>query len=145
MTLNEEERGTIVIYRFQRAKETLVEAKGNIEMGFWHAAANRLYYACYYAVSALLINNGYTARTHNGVFSLFGQYFVTTEIISKEQNKLYRNLFNLRQGGDYQDWVIIEENDIIPLLEPTEKFIVEIEKLIGKRIEIHKLQQDERN
>ncbi|MCL2132233.1 MAG: HEPN domain-containing protein [Lentimicrobiaceae bacterium] len=132
MTLNKEERDSIVMYRFQRAKETLTEAKGNIEMEFWHAAANRLYYACYYAVSALLINNGYTARTHNGAFSLFGRYFVTTGFISKEQNKLYRNLFNLRQGGDYEDWINIEENDVIPLLEPAEQFITEIEKLINK-------------
>jgi uncharacterized protein (UPF0332 family) len=135
MTLNKEERDTIVMYRFQRAKETLAEAMGNIEMGFWHATANRLYYACYYAVSALLIKNGYTiARTHNGVFSLFGRHFVATGIISKEQNRLYRNLFNLRQGGDYSDWFDVTEEDVTPLLEPAEKFIETIENLINNNI-----------
>ena len=130
MTLSKEERDTIVIYRLQRANETLEEAKGNMEMGYWHVTANRLYYACFYAVSALLVKNGHTARTHNGVFSLFGQHFVLTEIISKEQNRLYRNLFNLRQGGDYGDYIVIEEEDIIPLIQPAENFIAEIEKLI---------------
>ena len=131
MTLSKEERDTIVMYRLQRAKETLAEAKGNVKMEFWHAAANRLYYACFYAVSALLIRNGYGARSHNGVFSLFGRYFVVTGMVSKEQNKLYRNLFNLRQGGDYSDWVIVEEKDIVPLLEPAEYFITDIENLIN--------------
>ena len=135
MILNREERDTIVIYRLKRAHETLAEAKGNIEMGFWHAAANRLYYACYYAVNALLIKNGYTARTHNGVFRLFGRYYVATGIISKEKNKLYRNLFNLRQAGDYEDWFDIDEKDIKPLLEPSKKFITEIENLINEDAE----------
>ena len=134
MTLKNEERDAIVMYRLQRAKETLTEAIGNAEMSFWHSAANRLYYACYYAVSGLLIKNGFIARTHGGVFSLLGLHFVTTGIISKEQNKLYRNLLNLRQGGDYDDWFNIEEGDILPLIEPTEKFIAEIEILINKDI-----------
>ena len=132
MTLNKGERDAIVAYRLQRAHDTFTEAKGNAEMKFWHSAANRLYYACYYAVLGLLIRFGYTARTHGGVFSLFGMHFVTTGIISKEQNKLYRKLFDLRQSGDYDDWFIVEEEDIIPMLEPTEKFIAEIENLINK-------------
>ena len=40
----------------------------------------------------------------------------------------------MRQRGDYEDWVIIEENDITPLIEPSEKFIVEIERIINKQI-----------
>jgi len=132
MTLSKEDREAIVAYRIQRAHETFAEVKGNVEMKYWHAVANRLYYACYYAVLALLIKQGYSAKTHSGVFTLFGLYFVTTGIISKEQNKLYRNLFDLRQGGDYDDWFYIDENDIFPLVEPAEKFIAEIEKLINQ-------------
>jgi uncharacterized protein (UPF0332 family) len=54
MTIDEENRSIIVNYRLQRSKETLLETKKNVEMGFWHTGANRLYYACYYAVTALL-------------------------------------------------------------------------------------------
>jgi len=128
MTLGKEERDSIVSFRLQRAHET----KGNIEMQYWHAAANRLYYACYYAVLGLLIKNGFTSRTHSGVFGLFGMHFVTTGIISKEQNKFFRKLFDLRQIGDYDDWFYLDETDIKPLLEPAEEFIEEIENLINK-------------
>ena len=69
-------------------------------------------------------------RTHAGVLRLVGQHFVTTEIISVEQNKLFRKLFELRQEGDYDDWITIEEDDILPLVEPAQNFISEIEKLI---------------
>jgi len=43
-----------------------------------------------------------------------------------------RKVFELRQKGDYGDWVIIDEQIIKPLIEPAEKFITEIEKLINQ-------------
>ena len=132
MTLYKEEKDAIVAHRLRKAQETFAEVKGIVKMEYWHSAANRLYYACYYAVSGLLIKNGYTARTHGGVLGLFGMHFVATGIISKEQNKLYRKLFDLRQSSDYDDWFVIEENDIISLLEPAKRFIAEIEKLINE-------------
>ena len=130
MTLNKDERDAIVAHRLQKAHDTLTEVRGIIEMKFWNSAVNRLYYACYYAVLALLVKNGHTPHTHGGAFGLFGMHFVKQGIISKEQNKLYRNLFNLRQAGDYEDWFEISEEDIKPLLEPAEQFIATIENLI---------------
>ena len=130
MKLSNENRNDIVKYRLQRANETFVEAKGNFEMGFWHTVANRLYYACYYAVTALLIKNGYSSKSHNGVLSLLGKHFVLEGIVSKEQNDLYRKFLELRQDGDYDDWIIIKEQDVAPLIEPAQKFIEEMERLI---------------
>ena len=132
MTLSEENRKYIVNHRLQKAHDTLKEAKGNIDMGFWHTAAKRLYYACYYVVTALLIKNGFTVRTHNGVFTLLGKHFVLEGIVSNEQNKLYGKLLELRQDGDYDDWKVISEYDVKPLIEPAQKFIAEIEGLINK-------------
>ena len=130
MSLTEEERDIIVEHRLRRADETLVETKDLIRLNHWYGATNRLYYACYYAVTALLIKHGHIARTHSGVIGLLGKYFVTTGIIDKELNRLYQKLFDLRQGGDYSDWININEQDIKPLLNPAEKFIAEIKNLI---------------
>ena len=52
------------------------EAIGSIENGYVETAANRLYYAAYYAVSALLISYKYEASTHNGVIQMFGKVFL---------------------------------------------------------------------
>ena len=132
MTLDKENRDNIVKHRLQKAHNTFAEVKGIVNMKYWHSAANRLYYACYYAVSALLINNGYETHTHGGVFRLLGKHFVVTGIISNEHNKLYRKLFELRQKGDYDDWITIEAEDVLPRLQPAQKFIEEIEKLISQ-------------
>ena len=132
MSLIEEERSIIVTYRLERANETLTEAKDMIRLNHWYGAANRLYYACFYAACALLIKSGYTARTHAGVFSLLGEHFVLSGLISKDQNKFYRRVLELRQTGDYDDFIEVTEDEVLSLIQPAEKFIAEIEKLINE-------------
>jgi uncharacterized protein (UPF0332 family) len=53
MTLQKKDKNTLVSFRLQRANETMTEVKGTMQLGYWRVAANRLYYACYYATSAL--------------------------------------------------------------------------------------------
>ena len=131
MTLNKNERDAVVKYRLERANKTLTEAISNIENCCWPAAVNRLYYACFYAACALLIKNGYTTRTHRGVFSLLGEHYVSVGLISKDQNKFYRRILELRQTGDYDDFIEFTGNEILPLVEPAEHFIETIENLIN--------------
>jgi len=131
MKLNKKERDAVVKYRLERANKTLAEAVSNIENNCWHAAANRLYYACFYAVCALLINNGHPTRTHQGVFSMLGEHFVSLGLISIEQNKFYRRVLELRQTGDYDDFIEFTESELLPLLEPAQQFIKTIENLIN--------------
>ena len=132
MKLSEEERKTIVKYRLERAKNTLSDVHFAIQNNRWNIAANRLYYSCFYAAIALLINDEHVTRTHNGVKTLLGQHYVKNGIITKELSQAYQKMFDLRQTGDYDDMVIITENDVMPLVEPAEKFIAEIENLINK-------------
>lgn len=130
MNLSGEERYAVVIYRIQKANSALKEAEGNLQMDFWTVVANRLYYACYYAVSALLIKNSFMAQTHAGVIRLFGLHFVTTGLVDKKYSKLYGKLFELRQTGDYDDVYLIEKKDVDFLIEPVKEFLVEIERLL---------------
>jgi len=130
MKLQQEDRNALVTIRLQRAKETMEELNGIIQLRYWRIAANRLYYACYYAVSALLIKNNLSAHTHAGVINQFGLHFVAKGFVTKEQGKFFKELFNLRQSGDYDDWNVIEEQDILPLVEPAQKLIADIENLI---------------
>ncbi len=49
------EEQVLVQYRLERAREALDEAKLLFEAGHLHTYVNRLYYACFYAMSALLL------------------------------------------------------------------------------------------
>jgi len=130
MGLTDDERKAIVLLRLDNAKQTLEDAKIIVDNKLWKAAANRLYYACFYAANALMVKFGLQAKTHAGIIRLLGLNFISQNLIDSELGDVYYKLFTLRQKGDYDDWIVVKESDIIPLIEPAEKFISEIEKLI---------------
>ena len=79
--MNQHERDELVNYRIAKAKTTLEEVKLHIENELWNTAINRLYYACYYAVIALLLDKGIQPKSHTGVRQMFGLHFIKTGII----------------------------------------------------------------
>ena len=93
--LTDSDRLEIVKYRLEKAYRTYHEAKGAINSGFGETAANRLYYAAYYAVSALLISYKYEVSTHNGVIQMFGKAFLKNNIIDKKYGRTFNQLFSL--------------------------------------------------
>lgn len=54
----------LINYRIERAYATLQTAKRLAELGDWNSVANRLYYASFYAVLALLAKNDMDTYTH---------------------------------------------------------------------------------
>ena len=133
MSLAESEREDIVKFNLDKANEILAEIPVHIENKFYRTAANRLYYACFYAVTALLINDKHEAHTHKGVKRLLGLHYVNENKLDELFAKMYNRLFDLRQKGDYGDWITIKEEKIKPLVEPAKKFIAKIECLINKK------------
>ena len=99
--LSDTDRIEIVKYRIEKAYRTYQEAVGSIKNGYVETAVNRLYYAAYYAVSALLISYKYEVSTHNGVIQMFGKVFLRNNIIDKKYGKIFNQLFSLRLTGDY--------------------------------------------
>jgi len=128
--LTEKEKRDIVNYRLERAKDTMLDVRLSIENNRWHNAANRLYYACFYAAMALLINDGYEAHTHNGVKTLLGLHYVKNGIIDIDLSNAYQKMFNIRQTGDYDDLAILAEQDVVPLVAYAETFIDKVKSLI---------------
>ena len=130
MSLTEEEKKQVVEYRLEKSKKTLSDAQKVLEMEMWVTGANRLYYAAYYVISALLIVNGITAKTHEGIIRMFNMQFVNSGKIDKELGRQYNRLFSMRITGDYGDCFDLQEADVSPLLEPTIRLIKEVSKLI---------------
>ncbi len=129
--MNETERKDLINYRLSRARSTLNEVSVLIDNELWNTAVNRLYYACYYAVIALLLHNRIKAQTHGGVRQMFGLHFIKTGIVDKELGKFYSDIFDKRQTGDYDDFVDYKKEDVIDLIQPANSLIEKIENLIN--------------
>jgi uncharacterized protein (UPF0332 family) len=117
-------------YRIQRALETIHEVEILIDNKFWNTAISRMYYACYYAVGALLIKHGVETSSHKGSRQKFGQLFVKTGKIDKTLAKLYTDLSEKRHRGDYNDFFDYDEETVKRLLPQSKKFIDRIIELL---------------
>jgi len=120
----------LIVYRLFRAKETLEEARLLYKAGHFNAAVNRLYYACFYAVRALLKTKNLSSKKHTGVRSLFVEHFIKTGEIQNEWSRFYAELFESRQEGDYEEFVRFEKEYVMMKMKESEKFIKMISKMI---------------
>lgn len=127
-----EERKTLALYRMTRAEEALEDARILAEAKRWNACVNRLYYACFYAVSALILLDGSSYSRHTGVRGHFNRHYVSTGKIPKDLARVYNDLFERRQEGDYIDFVDFQESQVVPWTSKTYEFIDNIAKLVRK-------------
>ena len=122
----------LVAYRMQRAREALEEARAMQDIGHANACMNRIYYACFYAVTALLGAHGYSSAKHSGVRSLFGRHFVNTGLIARDLGRFYSHLFESRQESDYVDFVRVDPETLPEMIERASQFVDAVSELIGK-------------
>ena len=117
------EEAEYVKLRLQRAYETLREAQSLFDGGFLMGAVNRIYYACFYAVNAMLFSNGLSSSKHSGVRSLFERHWIKTGRFPVQIGKFYRELFERRQEGDYRDTAKFERDEVEAWLGEARSFV----------------------
>jgi len=122
----------LISYRMERARESLDEAKMMLDAGRINAHVNRLYYACFYAISALLLTRDFSTSKHSHLRSLMHREFVKTGIIPKDLAKHFDVLFDSRLEGDYADFIRFKAEDVANWLIQTQEFVRHIEVLISK-------------
>jgi len=122
----------LIKYRIRRSLETIIEAETMIKNRYWNASVNRIYYSCYYAVSGLLLKKSIETNSHKGIRQMFGLHFVHTGLVPKEDGRFFSDLYDRRQTGDYDDFVLYEEEMVVDLFNKAKNFIdriVELTKL----------------
>ena len=124
-------RDEYVVYRLNRAKQSLQVAEKVLQDGFIEDAINRIYYAIYYAVSALVYTKNFHPKTHLGMKALFNKEFVKNNLITDKQAQIYSTIFAKRFEADYEDFFAIESNAVHQHLAEAKKFIFLIEQTIN--------------
>ena len=97
---------------------------------------NRMYYACFYAASALLLYAEIDGvKTHEGVRQMFGKHFILTGKVPKEWGRFYTVIYNNRSEADYEDF----KNFDLTTVEEFYPLVCEFINLIRERIISNKL------
>lgn len=129
-TLDEEARLAIIAYRIEKSASALKEAEILSENQFFDSAVTRLYYACFYMASALLISKNIECGTHAGVKRMFALHFVRTGIIAQTHLSTFSNLMQGRQLSDYEDFSYQDSDSYAVYRQQAEAFIAAIRPLI---------------
>lgn len=131
--MSDSDEQAIIKYRLERARESLLEARLLAEAERWSGCVNRLYYACFYAVSALLRSHGTAPKTHAGVRSEFSHQFVRTNRVATEWSIFYNELSLSRERTDYQDFVTPSGQLVRTWLNQAEQFVDTISAMIDEQ------------
>jgi len=74
----------LIEYRLDEANEARSDAELLLDAGRHRAAANRLYYAAFYAAAAALLSRRLEYSKHSSVIAFFDKEFIRTGILPKE-------------------------------------------------------------
>ncbi|MDP2928376.1 MAG: HEPN domain-containing protein [Candidatus Omnitrophota bacterium] len=124
----------LIRYRREKSKETLEDAYILFRAGRLFSALNRIYYALFYEVMALLLTKDLSSARHTGIRALFNEHFIRTGKVSVESGRFFSRMYDFRQKGDYADFVQFEEAKIKEWLVLAESFINEVDQVIGKEV-----------
>ena len=129
--MNESEaQKTLIGLWLKKAEESLASAELELNAGHANFAVNRLYYACFYAVTALLLQDGKQFARHSAVKSEFIRTYIKSGRVDVKWNKFYQKLFDDRQEGDYIPTATFEAQDVSMCLQQAREFIGLIRGLI---------------
>lgn len=127
-----EEEEALVRHRLERARQTLLQAETLLEHKLLDGVVNRIYYACFYAVLALLYSEGLRSSKHGGVIALFNQHFIKPGRLPVEIGDFYQLMFEKRQTGDYKDFITYDETSLRSWLDQARLFVDKVSATVAK-------------
>ena len=122
----QEKRREIIKYWFEKAQESIDAAQDEMQANRLSFAVNRIYYASFYAVSAVLLKENLEFKKHSGVRAALHRQLVKSGKISKEHGKFYDELFEARQRGDYIELVQFDRQQVENWLNHARIFLRDI-------------------
>ena len=129
----DEKKDSLVSYRLAQAKEAIDDAIFLFEnhRGL-RSVVNRIYYAMFYAVLALLVTEPFQGSKHSGVIGYFNKRFVREGIFPPETGKYLNLAFEARQESDYKEFSELTTENVQELLSHAKAFIEEVRKYLSK-------------
>lgn len=123
----------LALYRLDKAKADLNDAKKTLELEMFDTAANRSYYAIFHAARAVLALDSQDYKKHSGVISNFQKNYIKTGIFDKAMSNTIKSAFDMRTESDYEDFYVVPKDDVIKQVEEAEYFVNKIEEYLVEK------------
>ena len=116
----------------QKAGEKLKSARTLFKDESYDDATSRAYYCCFHAAQAVLLTEGLSANTHQGLLNLFGLHFVKTGKFDNRFGRMLSNLKDDRENGDYEIYSAIDRETAQKAIVEAEEFLKETKRYLAK-------------
>lgn len=120
--------------RIDNANERLSFIPKILEIGDYKTAANRSYYAIFYAMRAVLALDGFDSKKHSGIIAEFRKQYIKTGTFENEMSDIISDLFEVRSSSDYDDFYIISKSKVVEQYEKAKYFVEKVNDYLSDKI-----------
>lgn len=126
--------------QIQLARYRLKQAEESFEEGIYlltgqkspRSIINRVYYGMFYTILALLIFEPYSSSKHSGILSYFNKRFIKEKIFPEDLGRSINKAFELRQRGDYREYIELTYDQVKPFIEEGKEFLQKVKNYLEK-------------
>ncbi len=122
----------LVNARLQQAQDALAEGQLLLQGKFYKGSINRIYYAMFYAVLALLVTRQLGTSKHTGAISLFDREFVKPGIFSKEMSAWLHSVFERRLEADYAELIDVSFEEAQECYRQASEFLAQVRTFLNE-------------
>ena len=128
---SDQARAEVIAFWLGRSDEAIASALAELAAGRCAFAVNRAYYACFYALSAVLLAEGRKYAKHSGVRAALHRDFIRRGRLDSSWGRVYDRVFENRQRGDYQELVVFDAEHANALCEEAIGFVAQMRRLLS--------------
>ncbi len=130
----DEGRKALAKLRIQNANERLSYIPAILDIGDYKTAANRAYYAIFYAMRAVLALDGIDSKKHSGIIAEFRKQYIKTGIFESKMSDIISDLFEVRSSSDYDDFYTISKSRVTEQYEKAKYFVEKVNEYLSNKI-----------
>ena len=123
-------KSEVIKYWMDKAWESMESAKSEFNSGRNTTAVRDLYYACFYALTAVLPNKGQSFKKHTDVKAALHENLIRTGVVDPEWGNFYNRIFDSRHEGDYQPLRTFDAEEVKQYLNEGAGFIAQMQRLL---------------
>jgi hypothetical protein len=130
VTLTPEDKQAVIAYRREKAFKLLDESIVLLENNFLETAVNRTYYAMYHLLNAFALKKDFIFSKHGQLIGWFNREYINTGMIDRSFGKILTRAFDKRMDTDYEDFVVLDKEEVEEFINEARSFLQEVSKLI---------------
>ena len=130
MSSDEESRKHLIQHKLDKADSTIDDIRFLLDNDKLDIAINRIYYAVFYALSALALKHQFSTAKHQQLIGWFNREFIKENVVDRRFGEILHRAFDKRSKGDYDDFVEFSKEEVEQMLHDTVLFVEKIKELI---------------